>query len=210
MHLLLLSLGIGALPGFLADRVGEPADRIRLGYLDDAALPYRGADFTAFERDRLTGLGYELTTITARTVDSPERFGAELDTFDALYVCGGETFVLLESLRRHGLGDVLADRVWAGLPYVGLSAGSVIAGSTAEPVSLMDDPATAPSLTDHRGLGFVGTAIVPHSDGQLPPYPPALIEQIRTRYAHRYPVTFLRDDQAILAGDDGWSLIASP
>ena len=59
----------------------------------------------------------------ARDIPSATAFAEILDGLDALYVCGGETFVLLDNLRRDGLADVLVEKVRAGLPYIGLSAG---------------------------------------------------------------------------------------
>ena len=204
MKALLLSWGAGALPGFLDRHTGKAPADIRLGYLNDAMLPFAGEDFAGTERGRLEQLGYRPRTITAGEIGSADEFAAILDELDALYVCGGETFVLLANLRRHGLDDVLVRKVRAGegnstpLPYIGLSAGAVIAGSSIEPVSLMDDPASAPDLTYYRGLGFVDTAIVPHADSKIELFPPELFVKIDQTYSPRHQLTFLNDDQAIL------------
>lgn len=201
MRLLLLSWGIGALTDFLDDAAGGPRSAVRLGYLNDAALPYGDAVFTAIETARLTELGYRPEVVTARDYTSPEAFAARLDALDALYVCGGETYVLLHHLRRHGLDVVLADKVRAGLPYIGLSAGSVLAGASTEPVSLMDDVSAAPGLTDLHGLGLLEASVVPHSDGQIPQYPAEIIAEIDARYSPRMPLIMLPDDQALLVTD---------
>lgn len=210
MNLLLLSWGIGALPEFLTARTGKAPADVRLGYLNDAALPYAGMDFAQIEHDRLVALGYRPIPITARDTGSSDQLGEILDGLDALYVCGGETFVLLDHLRRNGLAAVLIDRVRGGLPYVGLSAGSVIAGASAEPITLMDDPATAPDLVDHSGLGFLDTSVVPHADGKLEPFPPQLIAEIERTFSDRHRLTLLRDDQALLVTDHGVTVVESP
>lgn len=210
MNLLLLSWGIGALGDFLADRTGTPPADARLGYLNDAALPYAGEEFAGIEDARLVELGYRPIPVTARDVESAERFGEILDGLDALYVCGGETFVLLDHLRRNGLAEVLIDKVRAGLPYIGLSAGAVIAGASAEPVSLLDDPALAPGLTDQRGLGLVAASILPHADGKIPLFPPPVIAEVVEKYGESFDLLLLNDDQALLVTDDGATLIPSP
>ncbi|MBB1026174.1 type 1 glutamine amidotransferase-like domain-containing protein [Dietzia sp. DQ11-38-2] len=210
MNLLLLSLGVGAVPDFLAEHVNRPAPVVRIGYLNDAASPYAGAGFVAAERAQLADLGYVLTDLTAADIDDPREFAALLDGLDALYVAGGNTFVLLAALRRHGADAAVVERVRAGLPYIGSSAGSVVAGPGIEPVSLMDDPSAAPDLADRSGLGLVDTVVIPHADGALPPYPPELIAQIEETYGDSYPLTLVNDDQALLVEDGSARLVSSP
>lgn len=209
MNLLLLSWGAGALPGFLTEHTGREPAATRLGYLDDAMLPFADSDFVEIDRYRLVDLGYAPITVTARDIGSTAEFAAILDDLDALYVCGGETFVLLANLRRHGLDEVLAAKVRAGLPYIGLSAGAVIAGQSIEPVSTMDDPASAPDLTDYRGLGLVDTSVIPHADGRIELFPPALIAETIQTYSPRFDLTLLHDDQALLVHDDQVTVVES-
>ncbi|WP_216693352.1 Type 1 glutamine amidotransferase-like domain-containing protein [Dietzia psychralcaliphila] len=210
MNLLLLSLGVGAVPDFIAEHVARPAPAVRIGYLNDAASPYAGAEFVAAERAQLSDLGYVLTDITAADFGDAGAFASALDGVDVLYVAGGNTFVLLAALRRHGADAVLVDRVRAGLPYIGSSAGSVITGPSIEPISLMDDPSAAPDLADRSGLGLVETVVIPHADGALPPYPPALIARLKDTYGSDYPLTCVNDDQALLVESETPRLISSP
>jgi dipeptidase E len=49
---------------------------------------------------------------------------------EAIYIGGGNTFRLLNALHRHNLLDPIRERVRAGIPYVGISAGSNIACPT--------------------------------------------------------------------------------
>ncbi|MEN4904581.1 Type 1 glutamine amidotransferase-like domain-containing protein [Luteimonas sp. TWI1416] len=210
MRLLLLSLGTGALPDFIADHVGRPASTVRLGYLDDAARPYAGLPFVAAERARIVAQGYRVIALTAGDFEDPAAFGATLEGLDALYVAGGNTFALLAALRRRSVDAALVAQVQAGLPYIGASAGAIVTGPSIEPASLMDDPAEAPALAERRGLGLVDTVVIPHADGALPPYPPALIAEIRRTYGATYPLTFLDDDQALRIDDAAPRLIASP
>ncbi|MDX2357924.1 Type 1 glutamine amidotransferase-like domain-containing protein [Dietzia sp. PP-33] len=210
MNLLLLSLGVGAVPDFVAQHVNRPAPAVRIGYLNDAASPYAGAAFAAAERAQLSELGYVLTDITAAEFDDAGAFADVLDRVDVLYVAGGNTFVLLAALRRVGVDAILVERVRAGLPYIGSSAGSVITGPSIEPVSLMDDPSAAPELTDYGGLGLVDTVVIPHADGALPPYPPALIARLKDTYGSDYPLTFVHDDQALLVDGAIPRLVSSP
>ena len=206
MNLLLLSISLSAVPDFLTESVGAPDQPLRLGYITDAA---EGMPFAAVELDGVRGLGHEVVEIRARDTDA-EAFAELLDSLDAVYVAGGETFVLLEALRSGGAAEVLVDRVRAGLPYIGCSAGSVIAGPSITPVEMLDDRSLAPGLVSDEGLGFIDQVIIPHADGQLPPYPRELIERIVSTYGDRYPLLTLDDDQALRVRPDGAEVIPSP
>ena len=195
----------GAVPGFLDQCAGPLTRPLRLGYVADAAA---GLPFAAAERAGVEALGYEVVEILARKTPA-EAFAETLDSLDAVYVAGGETFALLEALRSNGTGDVLAERVRAGLPYIGCSAGSIVAGPSITPAELMDDRAGAPALDSDDGLNLIDEVVIPHADGKLPPYPPELIERIVAAYGESYPLLTLHDDQALRVTAQGSEIIAS-
>lgn len=210
MNLLLLSLNAGALPEFLHRHTGHQPSGLRIGYIDDAAAPHADQPFASFEWNQLTDLGFRVTRMTLGKYSNSSDFASDLSTVDAVYLSGGHTFVLLAALQREGIGDVLVERVRAGLPYVGLSAGSVVAGPNIEPVSPLDDPADAPQVTDYSGLGLVDTVVIPHADGALPPYPESLIDEIVQKYGAEYSLTRVNDDEALLVEDGYKTLVPSP
>jgi len=197
VNILLLSWHIGAVPGFLEEALGNPQRPLRIGYVDDAQALFADAPFVSAERDALSSLGHELIRITARGMGSDE-FDRVLSDLDAVYVASGSTFALLEALHTTGNGEVLTSHVRAGLPYIGVSAGAIVAGPDVTPASLMDDPADGPTLTSFDGLGLVDQVVIPHADGLLPPYPPELIQRIVATFGNDYTLLSLRDDQALL------------
>ena len=62
-----------------------------------------------------------------------------LDTVNAIYVSGGMADYLMATLRRVGADAVLIERIRAGLPYMGTSAGAMIMGKTLSRRSLSTD-----------------------------------------------------------------------
>jgi len=60
---------------------------------------------------------------------------------------------LLHALKSTGADQLLADAVRNGKLYAGSSAGAIIAGPSIEPATVMDDPSTAPRVSDGLCVG---------------------------------------------------------
>ena len=95
-----------------------------------AFVPYAGVgiswdDYTARVREALAPLG-----VAVAGVHESEDPVAAVRSADALAVGGGNTFHLLATLQRTRVLDALRARALDGTPYVGWSAGSVVACPT--------------------------------------------------------------------------------
>jgi dipeptidase E len=98
---------------------------------------------------------------------------AALRAAEAVFVGGGNTFRLLAELYRLGLLDALRERARAGVPYLGVSAGSNVACPTIQTTN--DMPITLPPSLDALGLVpfqvnphyFTGANYVKHADGSF-------------------------------------------
>jgi dipeptidase E len=77
---------------------------------------------------------------------------------DAVFVGGGNTYALLDRLRRAGVLGHIRDRVRGGLPYLGASAGANIAG----PNILTTNDWNVVGLGAFDALGLVPFNINPH------------------------------------------------
>ena len=76
---------------------------------------------------------------------------------EAIYVGGGNTFRLLDALYRFDLLDIIRERVRAGVPYVGISAGANVACPTI--MTTNDMPIVQPPSLDALGLAPHGIAL---------------------------------------------------
>lgn len=197
MRLLLTSFGHHSISKFVSGSVA---------YIPDAARSYGDEPFVRVERTMLENHGLELVDLPIAKTSLTE-IDLILESVDAVYVAGGETFDLLHVLRSTGAIDILERHVRAGLPYIGCSAGSVIAGPTIEPVSLLDDPDIAPSLTDLTGLGLTDLVVIPHAAGNLPPYPIEIFAETVRTYGEDHRLMLLRDGEALLIDDTSVRLL---
>lgn len=92
----------------------------------------------------------------------------ELSEYDAVYICGGNTFFILDRIRKTGLAESLKKYVKSGGVYVGVSAGSIIAGPDIKIASWGSDPDTNDiNLKDLTSLGFTDVSIYPHYEDRL-------------------------------------------
>jgi dipeptidase E len=117
--------------------------------------------FALFERDsyatkaktRFAAMGYSLEA--AHAVHDPHK---AIEETDAIFIGGGNTFRLLKVLQDLELLDPIRRRVKEGVPYIGSSAGSNVAGPTIK--TTKDMPIVQPRSFD--SLGLVPFQISPH------------------------------------------------
>lgn len=84
----------------------------------------------------------------------------DISSYDAMYVCGGNTFYLLHEIKRTGFDKTIIEFVNRGRLYIGESAGSIIVA----PDILMSAPFDANDigLKDTTGLNLTEKIICPH------------------------------------------------
>ena len=113
------------------------------------------------ETNILQSLGLKVDVLNVSSA-SYESIVSALTQNDIIFVGGGNTFYLLQELRRSGADKIVAQEVNKGKLYIGESAGAVIACPDIGYCSGMDSPEKAPDLTDYTGLGLADFYIVPH------------------------------------------------
>jgi dipeptidase E len=109
--------------------------------------------FAATAAERFKRMDFDLTSI--HTTTNPTE---ALNSADAIFIGGGNTFRLLNCLYDFDLLAPIRKRVLAGMPYVGSSAGSNVAGPTIK--TTKDMPIVQPPSFD--ALGLVPFQISPH------------------------------------------------
>ena len=158
MNILCVSLGLGAVDLFLRTHItGE----IKLGYIATASKVFETAPFVDTDLQTLRARGYELIDIDVSRL-TPDKFTNKIANVDALFVSGGNTFFLLQELRRTGNDVVLIEAINSGLPYIGASAGAAVLAPDIDYVEPFDDRDLAPQLTSNNALEVISFYPLPH------------------------------------------------
>jgi len=119
-----------------------------------------------------------------------EKFIAEKD-YDVVFVCGGNTFDYLDRVRKTGLDKFILDFAKKeNSTYVGVSAGSILAGPDIAIAG--DEDHNNIGLTDLKGLCLTDYIIYPHYRKELKPQ----LDEFKKRTG--YPIIELEDNQAFI------------
>lgn len=128
-------------------------------------IPYAGVtvnydDYTAMVQSALIDSG--ITVKGIHQFDDPVN---AINTANAIAVGGGNTFHLLHQLYQNNLINAIQDKVAQGIPYIGWSAGSNIAGLSIRTTN--DMPIIEPESFD--ALQLVSFQLNPHYTDHNPP-----------------------------------------
>lgn len=157
---------------FLASQAGDlihaarplfskPFTETRLAVIPTAANPYtKDRPWFDTEIRQLEQAGFDMVMI-----DIENRKESELrklfKDIDAIFVTGGNTYFLLHNTRASGFDRIAKEMVQNGTPYIGSSAGALLAGKNIDIARKLDEPELV-QMSDFTGLGLVDYAPLPH------------------------------------------------
>ena len=173
-------------------------------YIPTAAIAEEIEGMAEAETRMLEELGLTVDELEVSTA-SKDNVREKLAKNDMIFVGGGNTFFLLQELKRSGADQIIAREVAKGKLYIGESAGAIAAcpdiGYSAE----MDVPGKAPELTDYTGMGLVDFYVVPHmGHPEMGPAANSIIE----KYSSLLGLKVIDDHQVILIEGDKVSILS--
>ncbi|MDQ8934306.1 Type 1 glutamine amidotransferase-like domain-containing protein [Acinetobacter rudis] len=136
--------------------VGKTVTFIPTASKPESITFYVENDKQAFEQ-----LGIKVEILDIDEADQ-KTIEATLNRNDFIFVSGGNTFYLLQELKRSGADQIILQLIEQGKLYIGSSAGSIILAPDLEYIKLMDDVSKAPDLANSKGLGIIPFSILPH------------------------------------------------
>ncbi|HLC81065.1 MAG TPA: Type 1 glutamine amidotransferase-like domain-containing protein [Candidatus Nanoarchaeia archaeon] len=193
MKLLLTSAGFenAKIGRKFVELVGKPASEIRVVFIPTASRTKEESRYADEARKEILNTGVRGENIKTLNLDHHISY-PEIKDFDAIYVCGGNTFFLLHQARKTGFDKIIKQFLNDGKLYVGVSAGSILVCPTTELAVPYDKNDLG--ISDFTGLNLVDVVIAPHYSDK------GKDKEIIKKYGKRlaYEIIALTDQQAYL------------
>jgi len=196
--LLLTSVGLAnqnILNKFL-EAVDNPVSEIKIIFVTTAARSEEELRYVNQSKMELLNLGIPEGNIKTFTLNLPASFD-EVKDFDVVYICGGNTFFLLHKVRETGFDKVLNEFVNSGKLYLGVSAGSILAGPNIDIASPFDENDV--NIKVLEGLNFTDVVVSLHYKD--------VEEPIIKPFTEKFKVIPITDDQAVYINNGNIELI---
>ena len=167
-------------------------------FIPTASIVEKVVFYVASGKKALEKLGLKVDILEISTAES-EEINTKLRNNDFIYVTGGNTFFLLQELKRTGADKILTEEVNAGKVYIGESAGAMITSPNVEYATAMDSVKKAPNLENFDALGLVPFYTVPHYTNS--PFQ-KVAQKIVDTYSSVLPLSLISNHEALLVRDD--------
>lgn len=173
-------------------------------FIPTASLPEEVKFYVDAGREALKKLGLLVDELEISTA-TKEEIAGKIQGNDYIYVSGGNTFFLLQELKRTGADKIITEQIRSGKPYVGESAGSIVLSRNIEYVKDMDDFTVAPTLDSFSSLGLVDFYPLPHYTN----FPfKEVVENIISNYAGKIELCPISNTQAIIVNTSEFEVLS--
>lgn len=190
--------------GLIKDLLPKLAHEMKVAFIPTAGDPYDKRDFVDSDRDSLVEMGFVVKDVDIKALQGVE-LEKEFDDIDIIFVAGGNTFYLLDQVKKSGFDEVIKKLVEDGVIYIGSSAGSALCCPTIEYVKRFDDPGEAPELIDYAGLNLFSKIIIPHA--QKEKYSERINQTIEEMENKGYEIITLSDEQMVVVNGDQFEVV---
>ena len=133
----------------------------RVAFIPTASIHEGYTGYVGSARTVFKKLGAELTEIeisTANVSDITQAF----DAADIIYFTGGNSFFLIDQLRKTGTDTLLKQQLEKGKLFIGESAGAIVCAPELSYIEKMDPIPEDYSQSDYAGLGLINFYVLPH------------------------------------------------
>ncbi len=178
----------------LSKSVSVPLKRKKVAFIPTASIHEEYTQYVEDGRMALNSLGLIVKELEI-TQCCKNKIKDVLDDCDCIYISGGNTFFLMQELRKTGTDKLIIEQIEKGKLYIGESAGAMILAPNIKYAKDMDDHLTqTPDFTDFKGLGIVEFYPVVHFNS----FP---FEEAAQKVVHKnshLPLEIITNQQAIV------------
>lgn len=199
MKLYLTSVAANVLPNVVS-AIGGDVRGLKVAFIPTAGNPYKETSWITEDRKALLSCNFEVVDIDISNKTEREIQNV-VESVDIIFAAGGNTFYLLEKVKKSGFDKIIKDFVSQNKIYIGSSAGSIIIGPDIEFADVFDDPTVA-NLDSTEGIALIDFIPVPHYKKGSFKY-----EEVLKKYKEKYTLIPLNDNQFIIVEDNGYRVV---
>ena len=182
--------------------IKEEIDNKKVAFIPTASLHEGYTGYVGSARKLFKKLGASVTEIDIST-EAYSTIQAVFEDADVIYFTGGNSFFLIDQLRKTGTDELLKKELANGKLMIGESAGAIICAPTIQYIEQMDEKPEDYSQEDNEGLDLIDFYVLPH-------YLTAPFKKITERIMAEFSdlnICAINNHQAIIVNDEGSKVI---
>ena len=182
--------------------IKEEIDNKKVAFIPTASLHEGYTGYVGSARKLFKKLGASVTEIDIST-EAYSTIQAVFEDADVIYFTGGNSFFLMDQLRKTETDELLKKELANGKLMIGESAGAIICVPTIQYIEQMDEKPEDYSQEDNEGLDLIDFYVLPH-------YLTAPFKKITERIMAEFSdlnICAINNHQAIIVNDEGSKVI---
>ena len=182
--------------------IKEEIDNKKVAFIPTASLHEGYTGYVGSARKLFQKLGASVTEIDIST-EAYSTIQAVFEDADVIYFTGGNSFFLMDQLRKTETDELLKKELANGKLMIGESAGAIICAPTIQYIEQMDEKPEDYSQEDNEGLDLIDFYVLPH-------YLTAPFKKITERIMAEFSdlnICAINNHQAIIVNDEGSKVI---
>jgi dipeptidase E len=182
--------------------IKEEIDNKKVAFIPTASLHEGYTGYVGSARKLFKKLGASVTEIDIST-EAYSTIQAVFEDADVIYFTGGNSFFLMDQLRKTETDELLKKELANGKLMIGESAGAIICAPTIQYIEQMDEKPEDYSQEDNEGLNLIDFYVLPH-------YLTAPFKKITERIMAEFSdlnICAINNHQAIIVNDEGSKVI---
>ncbi|KFI74449.1 Type 1 glutamine amidotransferase-like domain-containing protein [Bifidobacterium pseudocatenulatum] len=182
--------------------IKEEIDNKKVAFIPTASLHEGYTGYVGSARKLFKKLGASVTEIDIST-EAYSTIQAVFEDADVIFFTGGNSFFLMDQLRKTETDELLKKELANGKLMIGELAGAIICAPTIQYIEQMDEKPEDYSQEDNEGLDLIDFYVLPH-------YLTAPFKKITERIMAEFSdlnICAINNHQAIIVNDEGSKVI---